>query len=91
MSATEYPFLTRVTDILREREERYGDPAVLFADIAERWGGCLQTPLTAAQVALMMMDLKLARLAHNGNHRDSLMDILGYALCYARLKNWDNH
>ena len=37
--------------------------------------------VTPAQVALCLMDLKMARLAHNPRHLDSLVDVLGYGAC----------
>ena len=33
----------------------------------------------ATQVALCLIDLKLARLAHQPDHLDSMVDIAGYA------------
>ena len=38
-----------------------------------------QITLTPADVCVMMMSLKLARLANTPNHRDSVVDIAGYA------------
>jgi hypothetical protein len=34
--------------------------------------------VTPAQVVLCMIDLKLARLAHDPKHHDSVLDVLGY-------------
>ena len=35
--------------------------------------------MTPAQVVLCMIDLKLARLSHDPKHRDSVLDVIGYA------------
>jgi Domain of unknown function (DUF6378) len=39
----------------------------------------LGRPVTAAQVTLCMIDLKLARLAHDPSYRDGVVDVIGYA------------
>lgn len=61
------------------REATYGDPARSFAIIAARWSLTLGRSVTPAQVALCMIDLKLARLGHDPTHRDSVIDVIGYA------------
>jgi len=35
--------------------------------------------VTPEQVVLCLIDLKLARLAHNPKHEDSILDVAGYA------------
>ena len=55
--------------------------ADLFERVAVRWSQVLGTRVTAAQVALCLIDLKLARLAHDPAHLDSQVDIAGYAAC----------
>ena len=44
-----------------------------------RWSITLGHPVTPAEVMLCMIDLKLTRLAHDPTHRDSVVDIIGYA------------
>ena len=39
------------------------------------------TKVTAAQVGLCLIDLKLARLVGDPKHLDSLVDVAGYAAC----------
>ncbi len=65
--------------IIAERGVAYGDAAALMASIAARWSLTLGFPVTPAQVALCMIDVKLARLAHDPTHRDSAADVIGYA------------
>ena len=71
--------LVRAAEVLRERAGAYGPPAASMASIAARWSVTLGRPVTPQQVVLCMIDLKLARLAHDPSHRDSLVDVIGYA------------
>ena len=57
----------------------YGDPATSMTAVARRWSITLEHPITPAQVALCLIDLKLTRLAHQPDHLDSMVDIAGYA------------
>ena len=50
-----------------------------MAAVAARWSITLGHPVTPAQVVLCMIDLKLARLAHDPKHQDSTPDVIGYA------------
>jgi hypothetical protein len=47
--------------------------------IAARWSLTLGRPVTAAQVTLCMIDLKLARLVQDPSYRDGVVDVIGYA------------
>jgi hypothetical protein len=71
--------LERAAGIIAERRAAYGDPAVSMSMVAARWSVTLGHPVTPAEVMLCMIDLKLARLAHDPTHRDSLVDVIGYA------------
>jgi hypothetical protein len=64
---------------VEDRRKCYGDPAASMAAIAARWSLTLGQPVTPAQVALCLIDLKLARLAHDPAHFDSTRDVVGYA------------
>mgnify|MGYP000275848153 CR=1 FL=1 len=72
-------FLKRVAQVLEDRGAAYGDPKTQMEAIAQRWSTTLGTPVTAHQVALCMIDLKLARLAYDPRHADSVVDVIGYA------------
>jgi hypothetical protein len=48
-------------------------------DVAKRWSVTLSTEISAAQVVLCLIDLKLARLAHDPAQLDSIVDVAGYA------------
>ena len=65
--------------VIADRRATYGDPATSMATVAARWSVTLDRPVTPAEVMLCMIDLKLARLAHDPTHRDSLVDVIGYA------------
>jgi hypothetical protein len=43
------------------------------------------TKVTAAQVVLALLDIKLVRLIHDPRHVDSIVDIAGYAGCLAEV------
>jgi hypothetical protein len=71
--------LTQAASVLAGRREAYGDPKASMAAVAARWSLTLGRPVTPAQVVLCLIDLKLARLAHDPGHRDSIVDVAGYA------------
>ena len=71
--------LREAASVLTHRRKRYGPASALFDRVARRWSITLGHPVTPAQVVLCMIDLKLARLAGNSRHRDSAIDVAGYA------------
>jgi len=73
--------LQHAAGVVEKRRADYGEPEALFANIAVRWSQVLGIRVTAAQVALCLMDLKMARLAHDPKHLDNLVDVLGYGAC----------
>lgn len=62
------------------RRKEYGGCLDSFQRIAAKWSITLGVPITPEQVALAMIDLKTCR-AMQGFHRDSYVDIAGYARC----------
>ena len=76
---TSWSILGHTAKVLEERRDDYGDPVEQFRAIADRWSITLGTPITPSQVALCMIDLKLARLAYDPGHIDSMVDVIGYA------------
>lgn len=76
---TTWSILGHTAKVLEERRDDYGDPAEQFRAIADRWSITLGIPITPSQVALCMIDLKLARLAYDPGHVDSMVDVIGYA------------
>ena len=73
--------LQHAAAVVERRRSDYGEPEDLFENVAARWSHVLGIRVTTAQVALCLMDLKMARLAHNPKHLDSLVDVLGYGAC----------
>lgn len=72
-----------------DRNAAYGSPEDNFANIAAYWNSYLTQAhkasivLTPQDVAHLMILMKMARLATNPAHYDSLLDIAGYAACAA--------
>jgi hypothetical protein len=76
---TSEEMLQQAAAIIAERSAAYGHAAASMSTVAARWSITLGHTVTPAQVVLCMIDLKLARLAHNPKHLDSALDVLGYA------------
>ena len=76
---TSWSILGHTAKVLEERRDEYGEAADQFKAIAARWSITLDMPVSPAQVALCMIDLKLARLAYDPRHADSIVDVIGYA------------
>lgn len=75
--------------IYGDREKTYGHPSKNLKTIAKMWNAFLEArtgggELNAKDVASMMILLKTARLANNPDHRDSVVDICGYAALIER-------
>lgn len=68
-----------------DRMQEYGDLEDNFAIIRDLWNTYAGTELSAADVAIMMALLKIARIRANGQHYDSYVDLAGYAACAAEL------
>jgi hypothetical protein len=67
--------------VLRDRAATHGAVENSFGQIAAVWSVRLGGAITAAQVALMLVDLKVARAWGNPGHGDNWVDIAGYAAC----------
>jgi len=79
------PFLDKVKEIVSgPREKEYGDKTANHNWIATLWNFWLQQRpqqeyLSAYDVAMMMLLVKIARLMQTPGHQDSHIDIAGYA------------
>lgn len=78
---TDEGVLARAASIVRDRGTTYGDPSSTFARVASLWTTILGSAVSAPQVALCMIALKVARLSEAPAHRDSWDDVAGYADC----------
>jgi Domain of unknown function (DUF6378) len=63
---------------MNDRNESYDDPLRNHTRIAKIWSIILGVEIDAAQVALCMVGLKLARLAYKYDD-DSFIDLCAYA------------
>lgn len=75
-----------------DRGVPYGGVENNFRNIANMWNVHVATPhgpqalpLAAADVAMMMVEMKLARLQGQPRHPDSWIDICGYGACGAEV------
>jgi len=64
-----------------DRAVAHGDAERNFSMIATFWSAHLDHPVTAADVAVMMTLMKLARIKANPAHLDSWVDGCGYLAC----------
>lgn len=66
--------------ITGDRAQTYGDAHNTHARIGKMWGAILDTEDIAPDlVALMMGCVKIARAARTPEHKDSWIDLAGYA------------
>lgn len=66
-------------DILEERAKDYGDPRPNHERIAGMWSAYLGTDVSAHDVAMCMVLVKVSRLKVTPDHADSYEDIDGYS------------
>ena len=71
------------------RQQTYGHPSKNFEDTARLWSVVLDIEVTPQQVALCMVQLKLAREIF-APKRDNLVDAVGYLLAYDATKEETN-
>ena len=90
MSSAAEKFLKHVANVIAERSTQYGDAGGNMGAIAARWSVTLGKEITAAQVVLCLLDLKLARLAHDPTHEDSAVDVCGYAALLREISTTSN-
>jgi hypothetical protein len=80
-----YELLNEAAQTVTKRGAKYGTPAENFERIAVLWTALLGHEVSAAQVAMMMVAVKMARLCAGEKHMDSWVDIAGYAACGAEI------
>lgn len=84
---SKYEILDLAKAATADRGLNYGKPEDNFERVALRWRAHLKNRFGAdvaidgASVALMLMDLKIARLENSPTHLDSWTDAAGYAAC----------
>lgn len=76
---------------IADRQASYGSPASNFTRVAAFWNAILsdklkgEHPISAADVAMMMSALKLARLVNSPDHLDSAVDGAAYLALLAEV------
>ena len=68
--------------LTQDRGRIYGSPYTNHKRIADIWSGILDMPITAHQVVLCMVGLKIARLVETPTHHDSVADSVAYLAFY---------
>jgi hypothetical protein len=83
---------TIAVDALRlvdeDRQEKYGNYDENLSRIAEMWSGFLGTDISAMDVALMMVLVKISR-SKAGYARDNAVDGVAYFLIHDSLARYD--
>jgi hypothetical protein len=64
-----------------DRQLDYGSPIEDFTKQAKMWSVILNTNVTPQQIAMCMIAVKLCRMTNSPRHRDSAIDVVGYARC----------
>ena len=84
---TRAEILDRAKSAVADRGLNYGEPEDNFGRIAARWRVHLKNrfgldvAIDSASVAIMLDDMKSARLENDPSHLDSWIDKAGYASC----------
>lgn len=83
-----------VLDAAREavtgRPASYGEPEDSFGRVAQIWRAIFpERRWTAADIPLAIAALKIVRLSFHPEHRDSSVDLAGYAACQAECAEAD--
>ncbi len=73
------------------RQDVYGHPYEDFTRIAKMWAAILGKEITPEQVGLCMIAVKMGRLCHTPGHRDSIVDIAGYANTLDMIRERKSH
>ena len=89
MSKERFVLLTDAMNAVSERGSSYGTVEENFGRIAALWSVLLEKDVTSAQVALCLAALKMARLMTTEDHRDSWVDLAGYAACGGEITHGD--
>jgi len=76
---------TAKTYVTKDRNTTHGNPENSFGIIAAYWSAHINKNITAADVAVMMTLLKLARIKTNAANEDNWIDGAGYLACGGEL------
>lgn len=73
--------LTRAAEIVSGKDSQHGSAEDNFGRIADMWSAYLDKDVTARDVAVMMILLKVARISSGHQSDDNWVDIAGYSAC----------
>jgi hypothetical protein len=88
MKATEA--LINAIDIMQDRGKVYGHPRINHGRISQRLSNLFDFPITDAQAALAMVEVKLARITETPGHTDSYIDAIAYLAIALQLQTEDD-
>jgi hypothetical protein len=71
--------------VCRDRQATHGAPENSFGKLAAVWSARLGIPITPAQAAILLSDLKTVRAWDNPDHDDNWVDGAGYMACGGEL------
>ena len=77
--------LDECAEILNQRGSVYGSSRSNHERISELWSAYYGSYISPMQVSLMQLLVKVSRLSESENHKDSVKDIIGYAVIYSEL------
>ena len=90
MNGEQKKMLQKAHDLIYgNRQQEYGPAKENFQNIADLWSTILGIPVTPDQVALCMIQVKVARLIRTPDHEDSWVDIAGYVGCKQKMIDGD--
>lgn len=87
---TRKEILDRAAEIVGGKDSQHGDTEDNFNRIARLWYAYKGVPFTGKDVAVMMILLKIARIASGHQCDDNFVDIAGYAACGGELEMNDD-
>ena len=67
--------------VTMDRAATHGSVEDNFINLGAIWSARLGVPISAHQVAIMLIDLKTVRAWGNPAHGDNWVDMAGYAAC----------
>lgn len=82
--------LDRAAVIVGGKDSQHGGTEDNFNRIARLWYAYKGVPFTSKDVAVMMILLKVARIASGHQNDDNFVDIAGYAACGGELEASDD-
>lgn len=86
---TRKEILDRAAVIVGGKDSQHGNAENNFDKIARLWHAYKGVPFTSKDVAVMMILLKVARIASGHQNDDNWTDIAGYAACGGELDDPD--